>query len=87
MNERHFGPLASRRDFLFQSYLGLGGLALMDLLAQDVSAADEPIPSPLAPKPAHLLGKAKRCIFLFMEGAPACAPHFARALRSHATQV
>ena len=27
------------------------------------------------------------CFFLFMAGAPACAPHFARALRPHATQV
>ena len=60
-------PTQSRRDFLFQSYLGLGGIALIDLLAQDI-AADTSATNPLTPKPPHFLGKAKRCIFLFMEG-------------------
>lgn len=49
----------SRRDFLNTSWLGLGGLALQDLMAAD---------APLAMKPAHVPAKAKRCIFLFMEG-------------------
>ncbi len=50
----------SRRNFLNSSWIGLGGLALQDML----SAAD----APLALKPAHIPAKAKRCIFLFMEG-------------------
>ena len=50
----------SRRDFLNSSWIGLGGLALQDML----TAAD----TPLSLKPAHLPAKAKRCIFLFMEG-------------------
>ncbi len=51
----------TRRDLLFQSYLGLGGLALTDLLcAEDAN--------PLAPRKAHFPVKAKSCIFLFMEG-------------------
>jgi len=49
----------SRRNFLNNTWLGLGSLALNDLLAAE---------APLAIKPAHLPAKAKRCIFLFMEG-------------------
>jgi hypothetical protein len=52
--------LSNRRRFLTDSLLGVGGLALADLL----SAADEP----LAARPQHLPRKAKSCIFLFMEG-------------------
>lgn len=50
----------SRRDFLNNSWLGLGGLALQNMLA----AAG----APLSLKPAHIPAKAKHCIFLFMEG-------------------
>lgn len=49
----------SRRNFLNNSWLGLGGLALQDMLAAE---------APLGIKPAHIPAKAKRCIFLFMEG-------------------
>jgi len=51
--------LSSRRRFLLDSYLGLGGLALIDML----SAAE-----PMAARGQHLRRKAKSCIFLFMEG-------------------
>lgn len=51
----------NRRQFLFNSYLGLGGIALADLM----KGATE---SPLKVKAAHVPAKAKRCIFLFMEG-------------------
>ena len=54
----------NRRDFLNTAYLGLGGLALSDLMASDLMAAE----NPMLPKPQHLATKAKRCIFLFMEG-------------------
>lgn len=50
----------SRRQMLFGSYLGLGGLALSDMLR----AAG----TPLSARPNHLPAKAKHCIFLFMEG-------------------
>ena len=58
----------SRRDFLFQSYLGLGGIALLDLLARDPQASPLSGLNSLAPKTPHLFGKAKRCIFIFLEG-------------------
>jgi hypothetical protein len=51
----------SRRDFLQSTWLGLGGLAAQNLMAAESQA-------PLALRPAHVPAKAKRCIFLFMEG-------------------
>jgi hypothetical protein len=59
----------SRRSFMATSANGLGGLALAEMLARDVSAA----PTGGAPGvvlPAHLAPKAKSCIFIFLEGAP-----------------
>ncbi len=52
----------TRRDFLTQSYIGLGGIAASHLLAAGIQ------PNPLAARPRHVPAKAKRCIFLFMEG-------------------
>lgn len=63
--------MKTRRDFLWQTGGGFAGLALMDLLSRDqfwnssVQAAGL-----LDPKPAHFPAKAKRAVFLFMNGAP-----------------
>ncbi len=62
----------TRRDFLTRAGLGFGGLALSAMLA-DGAKADSPEVDPLhplAPRPSHFAPKAKRCIFLFMEGGP-----------------
>ena len=56
-------PCLSRRRLLQSSAAGFGYLALLDLLA--AAPAD-----PLAPKPPHFPGRAKRIIFLFMKGGP-----------------
>jgi hypothetical protein len=56
---------ASRRDFLRQTALGFGSLALAALGAHTAQAT-----SPLAPKPPHFKPRAKRVILLFMEGGP-----------------
>src|SRR5437773_8892972 len=56
----------ARRWFLRDCGVGLGAIALADLLAQAGRAADDP----LAPKASHFAAKAKRVIFLFMAGAP-----------------
>jgi hypothetical protein len=70
----HILPAHSRRDFLRRSGCGFGGLALAHLLGLDgLSARGAPMPSPLnplAPRPAHFAPRAKRVIFLFMEGGP-----------------
>ena len=53
----------ARRQFLYQSLTGVGGIALADLIGSDAVAA-----GPLAPKKPHLAPKAKSCIFLSMLG-------------------
>ncbi len=55
----------SRREFLRQTALGFGGVALTSLLAEEASGAD-----PRAPKPPHITPRAKRVLFLFMKGGP-----------------
>ena len=57
----------SRRELLWNGAQGFAGLALMDLLTRSGAFAAG---SPLAAKPAHFPAKAKRCVFLFMNGAP-----------------
>jgi hypothetical protein len=57
----------SRRDFLWQSGGGLGGLALAAMLGPDRAlAADAPAP---AARPLHPPAKAKRVVQFFMAGA------------------
>lgn len=64
---------ASRRDLLKTTSCGFGFLALAGLLGQGTSrtasAAPSDKPGPLAPKRPHFPVKARRIIFLFMEGA------------------
>ena len=62
------GTSLSRRDVLRTAGAGFGYLALAGLLgAQQQRQARQA--GPLAPKPPHFPAKAKRIIFLFMEGA------------------
>src|SRR5687768_17409368 len=63
----------TRRDFLVSTARGVGGMAFASLLAGDGLLAGEArsrsgVVNPLAPKPPHFAGKAKRCIFIYMEG-------------------
>ena len=59
----------SRRDFFTSSASGLGGVALASLLQGDgVLRGDEA--NPLTPKFGHFAPKAKRCVFVFLAGAP-----------------
>ena len=53
-----------RREFLYQSLAGVGGIALMDLLCSDLQAKT----NPLLARPGHHAAKAKSCIFLSMLG-------------------
>jgi hypothetical protein len=54
----------SRREFLYHSGMGLGAVALSAMLPQDARAGT------LDPKKPHYAAKAKRCLFLLMEGGP-----------------
>ena len=56
-------PELTRRDFLYGLGASLGSVAFTSLLADGKA-------NPLAPKDGHHLAKAKRCIFLMMEGGP-----------------
>jgi hypothetical protein len=58
----------ARRWFLQQCGVGLGSIALGQLLAREGYAAEAP--NPLAPKKPHHAPKAKSVIFLFMAGGP-----------------
>jgi hypothetical protein len=58
-------PSSSRRNFLQSSALGFGSLALGALCNDQAIAA-----SPLATRASHFKPRAKRVIFLFMQGGP-----------------
>ncbi|WP_165218918.1 DUF1501 domain-containing protein [Aquisphaera insulae] len=72
------GSLLTRRQALRSAGAGFGSLALAGLLDQAAPAARAagtpgkpatPADRPLAPRPPHFPAKAKRIIFLFMQGA------------------
>src|SRR5437660_12859464 len=81
----------SRRDLLCRLGGGFGALGLAGVLAADgrpaAAAASAPA-DPLAPKPPHFAPKAKRVIFLFMNGGPSQVDTFdpKPALRKYAGQ-
>ena len=71
LDRRHFPRAHSRRDFLFKSGGGIGGIALSYLLARDGLAAEKkPGANPLAARNPHFPGRAKSVIFMFMVGGP-----------------
>jgi hypothetical protein len=59
-------PAASRRWFLQQCGVGLGGLALHSLMGRPAEAA----PGAMSPRAPHFRPRAKSVIYLFMAGAP-----------------
>ncbi len=64
-------PLPTRRSFLTQSGLGLGGLALADMMSQEQAAAeDSPTLDHGVLGQPHFAPRAKRVIYLFMSGGP-----------------
>lgn len=72
--QNHVDPRANPRDvtrrwFLEQCGVGLGGIALGHLLAS-TGRAEPAATNPLAPRSPHFAPKAKNVIFLFMAGAP-----------------
>lgn len=59
-------PALTRREWLATNACGFGALALAGLAANETRAANAP--NPLAAKPGHHAARAKRVIFLFMQG-------------------
>ncbi len=68
-SEHLTGP--SRRRFLQLASCGFGSLALADILQAEGRAAN-----PLAPRPPHFEPRAKRVIFLNMQGGPTAQETF-----------
>lgn len=60
-------PLSNRRQFLQDSFCGIGSLALAAMMQEEEARAAA---NPLAAKPSHFAAKAKSVIFLFMAGGP-----------------
>jgi hypothetical protein len=60
----------TRRDLLQSTSCGFGMLALAGLFGQNGRASDAPADNPLSPKKPHFEPKAKRVIFMFMQGGP-----------------
>jgi hypothetical protein len=61
----------TRRHFFKKCSMGLGGVALSEMLATDVMGLEAP-DNPLLPKLPHFAPKAKRVIYLHLTGSP---PH------------
>jgi hypothetical protein len=96
------GPLQTRRSFFCRLGGGFGALGLGSVLADAgllggtgpvlagaPSGSESSVPSnPLAPKPPHFPSRAKRVIFLFMNGGPSHVDTFdpKPALEKHAGQ-
>ena len=59
----------NRRDFLWQSGGGLGGIALAQLLGESGLLAQTPSPRPEFNGGLHHRARAKRVVQLFMSGA------------------
>ncbi len=72
MNWQQFRLIQTRRDFFRRCAGGIGIAALGDLLTADGLTAASALPKvdPLAPRPPHFAPKARRVIFMFMEGGP-----------------
>lgn len=67
------GVDAFRRDFLLSSASGLGALAFSSCLGRDGLMAADPVAdrsNPLSVRVGHFPATAKRCIFVFLAGAP-----------------
>ena len=73
MSHRHpLTPLLSRRQVLQSAGAGFGAVALAGLLGRNpapAQAAERKALKPLAAKPPHFTVRARRIIFLFMQGA------------------
>ena len=71
MNERERNLLgATRRHFLRDCSVGLGGMALGSVLGKVATAQESD--NPLAPRNTHFRARAKNVIYLHMAGSP---PH------------
>jgi hypothetical protein len=62
----------TRRHFLRDCQVGIGGIALSLLMNEQAHSAERSAAEPLAPRPPHYRAKVKNVIYLHMAGSP---PH------------
>src|SRR5713101_7680973 len=67
---QHDTQLVTRRWFFRDCAVGLGALALAELLGAKVAAGPVQTDDPLSPRKPHHAAKAKRVVYLFMAGGP-----------------
>ncbi|MFP6614079.1 MAG: DUF1501 domain-containing protein [Pirellulales bacterium] len=86
--ESTVGPQAlTRREVLARSGLGVGALGLLGVLGDDCAGGGKAANAePLAERPPHFRGRAKRVIHFFLNGGPSHVDTFDRkvALEKHA---
>ena len=71
MHQQHLLQQQTRRHFFNQCGIGVGSIALANLMASSSDANHlDASSNPLAPKPTHFPARAKRVIYLFMAGGP-----------------
>jgi Protein of unknown function (DUF1501) len=71
MSNESFLQQQTRRHFFNQCGIGVGSIALANLMASaSQGSAFDGSTNPLAPKPTHFPARAKRVIFMFMAGGP-----------------
>ena len=70
MNRQQFLQQQTRRHFFNQCGVGVGSIALANLISGSSEASPDISRNPLAPKPTHFPARAKRVIYLFMAGGP-----------------
>jgi len=71
MINANFLQQQTRRHFFNQCGVGVGSIALANLLSGSTPANNhEVVSNPLAPKPTHFPARAKRVIYMFMAGGP-----------------
>ncbi|MEM1295345.1 MAG: DUF1501 domain-containing protein, partial [Verrucomicrobiota bacterium] len=68
MSLSNFTQQETRRHFFQNCGIGVGSIALANLLAQESALGNRH--GPLAPRDGHFQAKAKNVIFLFMAGGP-----------------
>src|SRR5690349_16844016 len=71
MNLKHeYAKAITRRHFFGKMGLGIGALALNEMLSSGTASAASALPNPLSPKLSMLAPKAKSVIYLHMAGSP-----------------
>jgi hypothetical protein len=68
--ERRVPQLLSRRELLCRAGMGMGAIAMSNLVGSALAGDDKASLNPLTPRKPHFAAKAKRVIHLFLNGGP-----------------